>query len=107
MLTVLENSSKDIPYEGSSTICIIQYDKKKKEINTCYMGDSLYMILSYNATEKIFQIKYKSEEQVHSFNRPFQIGTHGDDPRKSKQLSHAIKPKDIIIVASDGYIFFY
>lgn len=47
-------------------------------------------------------IIYQSEEQQHSFNFPFQIGTHGDDPNKADNTSHIINNNDIIILGTDG-----
>lgn len=61
------------------------------------------MILRKNNDTKEFDIMYKSEEQQHSFNFPFQIGTNGDNPNNSIAMSHDnIRDKDLVILGTDG-----
>ena len=45
---------------------------------------------------------YRSKEQQHQFNFPYQVGTSGDDPAKAEDLIHDVEHNDIIILASDG-----
>lgn len=60
------------------------------------------MILKYNSESNSYETKFKSKEQVHGFNTPFQVGTDGDNPEHSLTFSHDIEDKDVIILATDG-----
>lgn len=67
------------------------------------VGDSGYMLLRSNdAGSKSYEIVFKSTEQQHSFNFPFQLGTHGDSPNIAATSTHEIKHNDIVIVGTDG-----
>ncbi len=46
--------------------------------------------------------RFRSKEQQHSFNFPFQVGTGGDDPAGAEDQIHEINDGDIIILGSDG-----
>ena len=63
---------------GSSTCVVVTLDKYKPLLYTANLGDSGYMLLRKSGLDLI-QI-FKSKEQTHSFNFPFQVGTGGDDP---------------------------
>lgn len=58
------------------------------------------MILRYNKGS--FECEYKSSEQIHGFNTPYQVGTRGDSPERAISNSHDIRDKDVLILASDG-----
>ena len=45
---------------------------------------------------------YRSQEQTHGFNFPYQIGTGGDDPEKAETQVHSIDHNDILVVGTDG-----
>lgn len=45
---------------------------------------------------------FRSKEQQHSFNFPFQVGTGGDDPAKCDTEVHDIAHNDVLILGSDG-----
>jgi protein phosphatase PTC7 len=100
---------------GSSTFCMAVLDIEKNLIHTVNLGDSGYMIIRDHHEEsnnvslnKILkptnslQLLYKSEEQTHSFNFPFQVGTYGDNPDDSISKTHEFEENDIIIMATDG-----
>ena len=61
------------------------------------------MILRYRNNQ--FNIEFKSIDQSHAFNTPFQVGTRGDNPEVAISNSHEINDQDVLIVASDGYKF--
>ena len=48
--------------------------------------------------ESIFQ----SEDLIHAFNYPHQVGTMGDDPKAAHCESHALVPNDVVVLATDG-----
>lgn len=85
---------------GSSTCVIATLDKQKPQLLTCNLGDSGYMILRKSGLDLI-QI-FRSKEQTHAFNFPYQVGTGGDDPAKGDENLHELQDKDIVILASDG-----
>eukprot|EP00392_Amoebophrya_sp_AT5.2_P019554 g20444.t1 len=62
------------PIIGSATICLVTLQKDDSVIVT-NVGDSGALI--YRPSEN--RILFKSEEQVHDFNFPKQLGTHSDD----------------------------
>ena len=66
---------------GSSTCVIASIDKEAPVLYTSNLGDSGYMLL--RKTEEGVTILFRSKEQTHGFNFPFQIGTGGDDPVKA------------------------
>ena len=49
------------------------------------------------------EIMFRNEEQQHSFNFPFQLGTTGrDTPKDAQEYTLKIQRGDIIIMGSDG-----
>ena len=97
---VLIRSVGNTKSKGTSTCCILLLDEKNKQIHSSYIGDSLYIILRYKKDG--FAIEFKSIEQIHRFNTPYQVGTKGDSPDLAISNSHEINDKDVLIVASDG-----
>jgi protein phosphatase PTC7 len=104
---------------GSCTFVMCTLDLEKEYIHTLNLGDSGYMLIrghkekisnSNKTLQKIIknekveclEILHKSEEQQHSFNFPFQVGTEGDSPYDSHINTHQIRENDIIILATDG-----
>lgn len=98
----LVEAVKKTKSKGSSTIVLLLLNQETKKLHATYVGDSLYMILRYNQNYEKFECIYKSNEQQHKFNQPFQVGTNGDSPNLAVIESHDIQDKDIVIVASDG-----
>ena len=94
---------------GSSTCCLIVFDLEKNHIHTLNLGDSGYMLLrpiknpeNDSLSAYILKMIYKSEEQTHEFNFPFQVGTGGDNPESAIKMIHEFKENDIIVLATDG-----
>jgi serine/threonine protein phosphatase PrpC len=94
--SVLKNKKK-----GSSTICVVYLDKISKMLFSSYIGDSSYMIARPQEIGK-FSLVFKSEEQSHGFNIPYQVGTDGDKPYCAISQSHKIEKNDIVLLATDG-----
>jgi protein phosphatase PTC7 len=117
------NACNNTQAKGSATFCMGVLDLEKEYLHTVNMGDSGYMLIRGKnqqiqnpnpSLEKIinknqidtsatpFNIIFRSEEQQHSFNFPFQVGTHGDDPSNATTQVHQFQENDIIILATDG-----
>lgn len=69
-------------------------------IDSINFGDSGFLVL--RKMDNKFEEVFHSEDLIHGFNIPYQIGTNGDDIKKFKHLSHVLFPGDIIVLASDG-----
>ena len=73
---------------GSSTCVIATLDKHHPQINTCNLGDSGYMLLRKSGLDLVEV--FRTKEQTHSFNFPWQVGTGGDDPAKGDDNQHLV-----------------
>ena len=62
--------------QGTSTLVITTLQQKGKLLKTAFIGDSGYMLLRQTRKNDrtLYESVFKSEEQQHSFNFPFQIG---------------------------------
>lgn len=86
--------------QGSSTAVVCMLDSQGSYLHTANLGDSGYMLLRKNGLD--VETLYKSKEQTHGFNFPYQVGTGGDDPMKAAVQVHDVQNNDIIILGSDG-----
>ena len=91
------NDNREI---GSCTCVLSTLDEKAPLLYTANLGDSGYMLLRKQGLDLI--TLFRSKEQQHSFNFPFQVGTGGDDPAKAENQIHDIKDQDILVMGSDG-----
>ena len=73
---------------GSSTCVIATLDRFAPFLYTANLGDSGYLLLRKNGLDLVSI--FRSREQTHSFNFPFQIGTGGDDPAKADTQLHQV-----------------
>jgi protein phosphatase PTC7 len=81
--------------QGSSTCCIIMVNGI--HLTAANLGDSGFMVL------RGLEIVYRTKEQQHSFNFPYQIGTgSADKPEHSQKISVEVQPGDLIIAGTDG-----
>ena len=89
--------------KGSCTLVIATIDQNSNKLKTALIGDSGYLILRpKDAAAKTYDIVYKSTEQQHAFNFPFQLGTNGDSPNSAISKEHEINKNDLVILATDG-----
>lgn len=65
---ILVNSCKNTISKGSSTCCMILFDSIKITTYTSNLGDLIIRVID-GKLKKLF----KSEDQPHSFNFPFQV----------------------------------
>lgn len=81
--------------QGSATCCIVLLDGFC--LRTANLGDSGFMVV--RGTDVVF----RSKEQQHSFNFPYQLGTGSADyPCHAVSVTVNIQPGDLIIVGTDG-----
>ena len=96
-------SCKDNKETGSSTIVVTTLDPLQLKLHTAFLGDSGYMIFRRNDFDaKKLDIVFRSEEQQHSFNFPYQVGTNGDNPATAVVQSHDLLLDDIVLLGTDG-----
>ena len=86
---------------GTSTLVLLTIDPKTNELVTSNIGDSGFIVLRKDKNGDYKKL-YRSEEQQHGFNFPFQVGTEGDDPNGADVKRFTIGLSDLIIVGSDG-----
>lgn len=87
--------------QGSSTLSVLYLDKVTNMLYSGYLGDSCYMVARPKEIGK-FEVFFKSDEQTHGFNIPYQVGREGDDPKTAIIKKHKVEKNDLIILASDG-----
>jgi len=81
--------------QGSTTACIISLIDNK--IHAANLGDSGFLIIRNGA------LIYKTKEQQHYFNCPFQIGSSRDMPEDAQRIVvEDVQSGDIIVVCTDG-----
>ncbi|SAM01089.1 hypothetical protein [Absidia glauca] len=92
-LTTLDAQNEGIV--GSTTACIVVLCQD--ELRVANLGDCGISVIRRN--DYIF----RSEEQQHSFNFPYQLGTASfDSPLDAQQFTIKVEEGDILILASDG-----
>lgn len=100
----LKNKSNN-PVYGSSTACLLTLDRKNCMLHSANLGDSGFMVLRDK------KIVYKSEEQQHGFNTPYQLAlppsecqhsVHSDAPEQATAAHLRLQEGDLILLATDG-----
>eukprot|EP00347_Sterkiella_histriomuscorum_P001980 403369931 len=113
---MLDNSLKQTTNKGSSTAVMLQIDPKEpRQIRTINLGDSGYAIFRFDKATYYNQgsnsiniddlsLQYRSKEQQHGYDFPFQCGTNGDPASDAVEQVHQMQHNDIIVVGSDGLL---
>lgn len=93
---------------GSSTASLLRIDKDTGMLDSANLGDSSFLIIRDRK-----DILYRSPEQQHFFNCPYQLaitpkgpsrdGYVCDKPSDAEVKSIQLKDHDIVILATDGY----
>lgn len=101
---LLENKNQALV--GSSTACIIVFNRDSNYLHTANLGDSGFIIVRSN------KIVHRSREQQHYFNSPFQIAIlpnmseptnlFNDSPEEAEVSSYQLREGDFIVIATDG-----
>jgi protein phosphatase PTC7 len=107
---MLASALKAVPHPGTSyrtfqlivrrTCSILAINDETNRVDSLHLGDSGYIVLRKVAGK--WECIFRSEDLVHAFNCPHQIGTMGDDPTKAHCESHALLPDDVVVLATDG-----
>ncbi|CAB9516318.1 Protein phosphatase PTC7 homolog [Seminavis robusta] len=115
---------------GSSTACVALFDSIRHQLHFSNLGDSGIIILRHidsnvagalkrnrktpRAERKSdLQAVFVSQQQLHSFNHPFQLGWTGEELEKEEKTSFSsaksacttsvhLRRGDVIIMATDG-----
>jgi protein phosphatase PTC7 len=115
--------------QGSSTICVATLDKKLNQLSYSNIGDCGLMVLRHIDSEIAgtlrdrqlprherktdLKIAYISQQQLRSFNLPYQLGfskftdeaeltSAFETPTDADTASIPVMPGDVIILATDG-----
>eukprot|EP00741_Cyanophora_paradoxa_P019185 tig00021123_g18521.t2 len=82
---------------GSSTCCVAILDGDQHVLHGANLGDSGIMVLRGS------DIVYRSPEQQHYFNCPYQLGTESTDtPEHSDRVFVQVQEGDLIVTGTDG-----
>ncbi|XP_030381691.1 protein phosphatase PTC7 homolog [Scaptodrosophila lebanonensis] len=93
------------PILGSSTACVVTFERLRSTLHAANIGDSGFLVLRNGA------IVCRSREQQHFFNTPYQLSMPppghnlqvlSDGPECAEILCLAVKPGDVILLATDG-----
>jgi len=112
---------------GSSTICVATLDKKLNQLSYSNIGDCGLMVVRHIDSETAgymrerqlprylrtndLRIAYLSQQQLRSFNLPYQLGCSAglpnyqgsfESPADADTASIPVMPGDIIVLATDG-----
>ncbi|KAJ2450676.1 hypothetical protein EV183_004129 [Coemansia sp. RSA 2336] len=81
---------------GSSTACVVVL--RGDELRVANLGDCGLTVVRQG------DMVYRTEEQQHSFNFPYQLGTepHADAPSDAQVFRLKVQKGDIVVVGSDG-----
>lgn len=102
---VMEHAYKNVEAIGTSTICVLSVQKGK--LTGCNLGDSGFAVFRRggepgDASEE-YKIVFRTDDQTHFFNCPFQIGTNSNDgPEKADQVELDVASGDVVVAATDG-----
>jgi len=92
----LNDAAEVNPEEGASTACVISMDKYGRMIGI-NLGDSGVMVARNGKSV------YRSKDQSHFFNCPYQLGSASEDTvAMGKNIRCQLKERDWIVLASDG-----
>lgn len=98
---VLRAADRDSKVTGSATCTIAILDPKEPWLYAGNIGDSgFYLIRKRDGKVDLVN---RSEERLHGFNFPCQLGTGGDNPDKAWYAKLAVQDQDIVVMYSDGF----
>ncbi|CAG9332120.1 unnamed protein product [Blepharisma stoltei] len=97
---VLKDATKNTKETGSSTCTLAIFDPELSKLYTANIGDSGFMI--YRKKGEEVELIARSQDVIHSFNSPCQLGTDGDSPDIASYEVIEVQDKDLIVMYTDG-----
>ncbi len=98
--TILSEAFEGTKSEGTCTACIISLDGDS--LRAANLGDSGLMVLRHVYGTR-WRLVFRSKEQTHYFNCPFQLGTNSQDrPIDAQNLVVPVQKGDLVVAATDG-----
>jgi protein phosphatase PTC7 len=97
---ILSKAAAKCTETGSSTCCLLLLNQSSATIDALNVGDSGFFL--YRKENNGLALVEKSQEVLHGFNFPFQLGTDGDSVATAWKKTVQVKDKDILIVYTDG-----
>jgi len=83
---------------GSSTACCVVLSEGK--LRAANLGDSGFLVV-----RRTGQLTHYQQEQQHSFNFPYQLGTGStDEPADADLCEVEVEDGDVVVVATDGVL---
>lgn len=81
-------------------------DHEEELLRTLNYGDSGYLLLRPNSSNTDVEKIFRTEEQQHYFNCPYQCGTRSRPgfANKAQSYMHNVKEGDLIVMGSDGLL---
>ncbi|XP_023168590.2 protein phosphatase PTC7 homolog fig [Drosophila hydei] len=90
---------------GSSTACVVTLHRPDCTLHSANLGDSGFMVLRHG------KVLHRSEEQLHSFNTPYQLTVAPDSemscilcdsPQQAVTSEINLQHGDLVLLATDG-----
>lgn len=101
VLTRAEQQVRALKLEGSSTALVCTIENYKLRI--AFIGDSGLVVFRPTDGAGRLDKVYRSEDQLHGFNFPFQLGLSStDSPAQSVTGEVELRTGDVIVAATDG-----
>ena len=107
--------------QGSATACVLSLDPRTGELAAANLGDSGFVVVGgggggggggsshgdgkNSGSEVEGRVAFKSPQQQHGFNFPFQLGAAGsasDSPADAEEFLLRTSPGDVVVVGTDG-----
>ena len=106
--------------QGSATACVLSLDPRTGELAAANLGDSGFVVVGggggggggsshgdgkNSGSEVEGRVAFKSPQQQHGFNFPFQLGAAGsasDSPADAEEFLLPTRPGDLVVVGTDG-----
>jgi len=105
-LKILEfgyNFVKEFGTVGSCTATVASFMKKDSSLNMeiINVGDS--GVLVYRKAKEQDEVIFRTKEQQHRFNMPYQLGTQSrDKPQHGNQYNIKLELDDVVVLGTDG-----
>ena len=105
--SLLESKERD-QLVGSSTACLLVFDRDTRVLHAANLGDSGFVVIRDN------RVVYRSTEQYHYFNAPYQLAilpaSQGGDntdmlsdkPKHAAYSTFQLVEDDLLVLATDG-----